>query len=78
MSSTQTELRSIEECAARLREAEEVHRIAASVAAAGRNKETDALNALNAAQAEFDKTVEQMRKSSPRGSDWHRPIRFPA
>ena len=32
---------------------------------------TDALNALNRAQAAFDATVEKMRESAPWNSDWH-------
>lgn len=69
---------SIEDCAARVRAAEDAYREATGIAAIARNKETDALNALNAAQAKFDKAVEHMRKTSPRGSDWNRPPHFPA
>jgi hypothetical protein len=69
---------SIEHRAACLRAAENAYREAAGIAAIARNKETDALNALNAAQAAFDKAAESMRRSAPRSSDWNRPLSFPA
>jgi hypothetical protein len=69
---------SIEHRAACLRAADDAYREAAGIAAIARNKETDALNALNAAQAAFDKAVESMRRSAARGSDWNRLPSFPA
>lgn len=41
-------------------------------AATARIEETAALNRLNEAQRQLDKIIAQMRKESPRDSDWRR------
>lgn len=71
-------LPTIEDCAKRLREATETHAIAASHAEAARRTETEARNALNAAQKDFDRTAQAMRTSAPRDSDWRRSPGHPA
>lgn len=43
---------------------------ARSEAAHARNRETDALNRLNAAQKAVDKAIDARRSKSPLGSDW--------
>lgn len=43
--------------------------------ATARREETAALNRLNEAQRQLDKIIAQMRKESPRDSDWKEPAR---
>ncbi|MFN8758864.1 MAG: hypothetical protein ACK5XA_08650 [Tagaea sp.] len=45
---------------------------------AARRAETNALNRLNEAQRQLDKIIAQMRKESPRDSDWQRDNRVRA
>jgi hypothetical protein len=46
-----------------------------SEAAQARNRETDALNAVNCAQKHFDALVAEMKKSAPQSTDWKRQPR---
>lgn len=65
---------SIEALANRVKDAQEKHRICAQVSGDARREETAALNAVNAAQKEFDKAISDFKATAPQNSDWKRAV----
>ena len=62
-----------------LRKASDEYAEASRVSADARNRATDALNRLNIAQRAITDMMVELKKSSPRESDWRRDeiVRYP-
>ncbi len=55
-----------------LRQANEAFKIAQVETSAARSRETDALNRVNNAQRAISALIAELRKNSPRDTDWRR------
>ena len=65
----------IEQAAQAVAEATDNYNAATTCVSIARNRECDALNTLNRAQAALDEVIASMRKQAPRDTDWKRNAR---